>query len=164
MENTFCNKVGSKAKVLSIVLFFIYLAILAYLVFFSSRFGRTDDLMRNNNLKPFKTINNYIKYREYVSLKTFIINIFGNIVAFMPMGLLVPTIFKTERRAINVMLISALASNMIEILQYFFNVGAFDIDDIILNTLGGFLGYIVFKIMYWGYYSSLIKNRRRSNP
>lgn len=36
----------------------------------------------------------------------------------------------------------------VEILQYVFKVGATDIDDIILNGLGGFLGIMIYKILH----------------
>ncbi|WP_054767802.1 VanZ family protein [Lysinibacillus parviboronicapiens] len=40
-----------------------------------------------------------------------------------------------------------LISVAVEILQYLFKVGATDIDDIILNGLGGFLGIVIYKIL-----------------
>ena len=34
----------------------------------------------------------------------------------------------------------------VEIIQLFTRVGSFDVDDILLNTIGGVLGYIIFLI------------------
>lgn len=76
------------------------------------------------------------------------VNIIGNIVAFMPMGFFVPLIFKSERSFIRVVIFTLFISLSVEIMQYKFVVGNFDIDDIILNAIGGVLGYILFGIFY----------------
>jgi len=36
---------------------------------------------------------------------------------------------------------------MVEIIQYIFKVGATDIDDVILNGIGGLIGIIIYKIL-----------------
>ena len=49
--------------------------------------------------------------------------------------------------SVNVCII-VLVSVIVEIAQYLFKVGATDIDDVILNTLGGLLGILIFKLIY----------------
>lgn len=139
------------ARMLSIGLFIAYLMLLAYLLFLSPSYGRTLGVPREYNLLPFKTIKNYIKYREYVTTQIFYTNILGNIVAFMPMGFFIPIVFKNKRTALEVMLVSALVSLIVELTQYKLVVGSFDVDDIILNTFGGVLGYILFKLIHYIY-------------
>ena len=136
-----------KAKIFSWILFIIYLILLNYLLFFSPTYGR-DGVLYNYNLIPFKTIKNFIIYREYVTAKDLYINLLGNIIAFMPMGFFVPILFRNKRSLIKVPLVSGFISLSVETLQYELYVGNFDIDDIILNTIGGFLGYMVFSILY----------------
>ena len=66
-------------------LFILYLCLLAYFMFFSESFGRTDtDRGYAYNLVPFKEILRFIRYRGTVGLWAFLINIVGNVVAFMP--------------------------------------------------------------------------------
>lgn len=140
-------KLEKTARYISSIFFIIYLLLLSYLLFFSPEYGRTD-VVNQYNLEPFKTIKNYIIYREYVTEEIFLANIFGNIVAFMPMGFFIPVLFRKNRAWTNVLFMSTFISLTVEIIQYRFSVGSFDIDDIILNTSGGILGYILFKVIY----------------
>ena len=51
-----------------------------------------------------------------------------------------------KRGLIKVVLGSFLFSLIIESCQYIFKVGVFDVDDLLLNTIGGLIGYIIYKI------------------
>lgn len=55
--------------------------------------------------------------------------------------------YTANKASVNVCII-ALVSVIVEIAQYLFKVGATDIDDVILNTLGGLLGILIFKLIY----------------
>jgi glycopeptide antibiotics resistance protein len=39
-------------------------------------------------------------------------------------------------------------SLLIEMIQFAVGVGTFDVDDVILNTLGGVLGYFMFRVLF----------------
>ena len=68
-----------------------------------------------------------------------------NIILFMPMGFLLPAVWK-EYRSFKVTLFSGLAvSLLIEILQIF-TFRLTDIDDLITNTLGTAAGYYLWKM------------------
>ncbi len=144
----FINRFRKRAKGFCLLLFLLYLVYLAYLLFLSPGFGRTASVVREYNLIPFKTINNYIKYRAIVNTRTLVINIIGNIVAFLPMGFFIPVFFKSKRSFGEVLFLSSLISLIVEFIQYRFVVGSFDVDDIILNSLGGVFGYGLFLIVY----------------
>lgn len=139
------------AKTICIILFFLYLLILGYFLFLSPAYGRRPDITREYNIIPLKTIKNYIKYRGYIP-KIFVTNILGNIIAFMPMGFFIPIIFNNKRSFLKLIFFSAAISLTIEILQLRFSVGSFDVDDIILNTLGGAIGFCLFIIAYGIYH------------
>lgn len=95
------------------------------------------------NIYPFKTINSYIKHSGI--FHTFL-NICGNIVIFMPLTFLISCIYKKVQKFSKIFLYSFLTSFFIEFVQFF--VGrAVDIDDIILNIVGGILGYVLFLIL-----------------
>lgn len=74
-----------------------------------------------------------------------IINIFGNIVMFMPIGFFVPFLWSNLRKLGKLTLFGFLVSLLIETSQLFLSRGT-DIDDLILNTLGTILGYFAFLI------------------
>ena len=132
----------------------LYLMLLAYECFWSERYGRTD--MPNfyrYNLIPFKEISRFYIYRETLGIKALLLNLFGNIVAFIPFGVIVPIISQKNRKISRIFILTFLLSLSIECIQLVFKVGSFDVDDLILNTLGGVIGYIAFYI--------LNSNRRR---
>lgn len=73
----------------------------------------------------------------------FIINFVGNIVAFLPMGLLPPLIRSRPTRLWQVLVFSFGLSLFIESCQFVSGRRVADIDDLILNTLGGYLGFVL---------------------
>lgn len=77
----------------------------------------------------------------------FISNVIGNCLWFMPLGILLPTLYARQRKLWRVMLTGALVSISIEGLQYLLCTGVTDIDDVILNTLGSIMGYLVWRLM-----------------
>ena len=122
---------------------------LSYLLFFSSYFGRTErgDGEYRYNLTLFQEIGRYynvgINRGEWY---LFILNVCGNIGVFLPLGIFLPILFKRCENPLLVMLMSLELSLLAEIVQLIAKVGCFDVDDILLNTLGGVCGYIVYRI------------------
>ena len=102
---------------------------------------------RRYNLVPLKTIAGFIENYKSVGVSIFLINLAGNIVAFMPLGFLLPLVFKRTERLSVITRIIVLSSITAEIVQYIFNVGSLDIDDVILNTMGGVLGYLIYRLV-----------------
>ncbi len=137
---------SKKYKTIKFFLLILYMILLLYLVLFSVEFGRVH-VARGYNLIPFATINRYIKYRRYFTEINYMTNIYGNIIAFAPLGYFIFT-FEKKRKLIHGLLIPLVLSLGIEVAQYILSVGSFDVDDIILNTLGGFLVYCIFFILY----------------
>jgi len=74
-----------------------------------------------------------------------------NILLFLPFGLLVPILWKYNRSIVRVSLMGFALSALIELTQLITGRGYFEIDDIILNTLGCVIGYIVFACVYDGF-------------
>lgn len=94
------------------------------------------------NLVPFRTIEAYISDLSFgIAFR----NILGNIIPFIPMGFLIPMAFPSQRNIIKTMISCFLLVLSIEILQLILFLGSFDIDDIILNLLSCFIGFILFK-------------------
>lgn len=135
-----------KMSILLIFVFIIYLAALVYFVFFAEEYGRTE--ISNElkyNLMPFQEIKRYIEYRAMIGMPAVILNLLGNVVAFIPFGFLLPMISSAERRSYMIFFLSLELSLIIEVIQLFTRVGSFDVDDLILNTLGGLIGYWAYR-------------------
>lgn len=67
-----------------------------------------------------------------------------NILLFVPMGFLLPTMVKWMRKLIIIVSFGLMASLALETVQFFTGLGIFDIDDLLNNTIGAFFGYILF--------------------
>ncbi len=90
-----------------------------------------------SNYVPFKEI-----FRYSIGSKKFIKNILGNIMLFIPYGFLSSYLLKNRKISVTFIL-CLIVSITIEVVQY--HIGrVFDIDDIILNVLGGIIGGLLF--------------------
>lgn len=74
-----------------------------------------------------------------------IVNLFGNILVFISFGFLgwVDDQYKNLKTLL-IHFLSVLI--IIEFLQYFTRLGVFDIDDVLLNTLGVYIGFMIYKL------------------
>lgn len=107
------------------------------------------------NLVPFRTIRNYIKYSGFLHT---MINIFGNIIIFVPFGILLAEIFPKTRNILKILGITFATSFFVEFIQFFIGRSV-DIDDLILNLLGSVIGYFIWKKILRFKFAR--KNRRR---
>ena len=136
-------------KNLGLILFLIYIGFLTYFLFFAEEYQRNivAESYRYNSM-PFKEIIRFWTYRAQLGTKAVVINLGGNLGAFIPFGLFVPIISVKLRKAWKVILLGALLSTAIEFLQLVTKVGCCDIDDIILNTIGTMIGYWLFLLCH----------------
>lgn len=132
------------------LLFAAYILVLLYFTIFSESLGRRgmpEDALRYN-LVPFTEIRRFWVYREQLGLWACFMNIFGNIIAFIPCGYLLPSMSE-HRRTLGCNLLAGFAvSLMIECTQLVFRVGSFDVDDLMLNTTGAVLGFIIWSAVH----------------
>lgn len=68
-------------------------------------------------------------------------NLLGNVILFIPFGMLSPLLFSWMCKPQRILILTLLFSFIAELIQFYFQIGVFDIDDIILNTLGSIIGY-----------------------
>lgn len=99
---------------------------------------------RSVNLIPFHSIDKYIFSNSATIKKFTFANVVGNIIIFIPLGTYL-SLFKNDKRVITNSLFIFVVSLSIEIIQGLFGLGASDIDDIILNCLGGLVGILGYK-------------------
>ncbi len=113
------------------LLFIIYLIALFQLV------TSQDIAGGGSNFTPFKEIFRY----EY-GTSEFYKQVFGNILLFIPFGYFVSRYCKIKGM-FSITIISLISSGVIECTQHFIG-RSFDVDDIILNTIGGIIGFLIF--------------------
>jgi glycopeptide antibiotics resistance protein len=141
------KKSAKKIRMTGMLLFIAYLVVLVYFLFFAEVYGRTlAGRTYRYNLEPLKEIKRFIMYRRDIGLLSVLTNIVGNIVAFIPFGMILPVIRKKTRKFYIIILLSFELSFIVEVIQLISKVGSFDVDDLILNTLGGTIGYLIFYI------------------
>ena len=73
-------------------------------------------------------------------------NVFGNVLGFVPYGFILPVITGKMRNSFFIILSGFVISLTIEVIQLITKVGCFDVDDMILNTLGAALGYGIYAV------------------
>lgn len=129
------------------VLFVVYMAGLCYFLFFAENYGRMIETENYRyNLIPFKEIERFWNYRADLGIYS-VYNLVGNILAFFPAGFLIPGLWKDRKRAVFTLCVIFQMSLLAEALQLVFKVGSFDVDDLLLNTLGGAFGYLVLSVV-----------------
>ena len=131
------------------LLFIAYLIALTYLMFFAEAMGRTGNTEAEYayNLELFKEIRRFYLYRKQLGIEAVLLNLGGNVAGFMPFGFILPIVSRRGRRWYNTVLLAFCLSLCIETIQLVFKVGSFDVDDLFLNTLGGILGFITYKVV-----------------
>ncbi len=140
------KKQAKKVRALGKVLFVLYIGFLIYFLFLSDWYGREGVMEEYRyNLELFKEIRRFIVYREQLGMFVVFSNLFGNILIFMPFGFFI-SMASTSSSFFKALFNSLGLSLCVEVLQLVTRVGSFDVDDILLNTIGGVLGYIVFVI------------------
>ena len=138
-SNNYVEKLKDKKKAekLSNIIVFIYYIILIFNMVIFARYSN----INSYNLIPFKSIINILKTGTMYSI---IINIFGNLFVFMPLDYFLIELFNVKKFSINFILSFGVIL-LIELFQYIFKVGVFDIDDLIIRTLGMMVFYIIYN-------------------
>ena len=120
-------------KEISGLLFIVYILCLFHVVTFQ------DVTWSSSNFIPFKEM---LRYRFASSL--FFRNVLGNMLMFIPFGFFVSYFLKLKK-PYSILLLSLLISSTIETTQLLIG-RVFDVDDIILNVVGGVVGFAVYKL------------------
>jgi glycopeptide antibiotics resistance protein len=119
-----------KADRLTQALLLIYLMVLGWIILlkFGVEFSYMEE--RKINLVPFAS-------GYYDRMETIL-----NVVIFVPFGIYSGILFRNKTFQFH-LLVFFLASMMLEGLQYTFKLGAWDITDLLTNTIGGIAGYLL---------------------
>ncbi|WP_308634641.1 VanZ family protein [Paenibacillus silvisoli] len=122
-----------------------YLLMLLYWMFIG--FGRSTGHWSGYryNLVPFRTIRLYFDHADSFNAVYWLVNIVGNVAVFVPFGLAIPYLYRVRLIRFTLLCIAALMT--LELLQLVLHRGSFDIDDVILNTLGALLGVVLYRMI-----------------
>ena len=126
------------------ILFIIYILFLFRITFFkqatlNNLFSAIGAGERTISIIPFQSI--YDMAVSNTSIGRIIENVVGNIVLFIPFGMLFPIISDKKRKG--VLCAAIIFSLLIEITQLLFALGSTDVDDLIFNVSGAYIGYFV---------------------
>ena len=134
-QDTIANCRNALYQILFYGVMIIYFILLFFLLFRKKAAGSFQSV----NLIPFHSIGAYLFSDDMVSRAFALSNLLGNIAIFIPMGVYLPLLIRRKSIFVNtvcVALISAVVA-----------VGSADIDDVILNTVGGLIGVSLFRVM-----------------
>ncbi|MBQ9783984.1 MAG: VanZ family protein [Clostridia bacterium] len=144
-------------KFLSKIVFILYLFLLIWVVVFKCNIflnGLYIHYEKMAHLSIFERISlNSIPFIEYFlpeykyELLEMLRDDLLNILLFVPFGLYL-SYFSTKNKLFKTVLIILLSSFLLEVFQLFSLLGVFSTKDIILNILGGILGYLIYKLIY----------------
>ena len=151
------NEAGEsdRHRIFLILLFVVYILVVIKLLIFKYPYCELKEIMDTwekgviwegldtANFTLFKTIKMYIRYSY--KLNSFE-NLVGNVVVFLPFGYLLPRIWRTAKSGLMLMGYAFFFSLSIELFQLFSAFGAFDVDDLLLNTAGALIGFFVYKM------------------
>lgn len=125
-----------------------YIFLLIYFLFFAEWYGRSAQVHTEPqfNLIPFLEIKRFWNYRDQIGIWNVFLNLAGNVIGFFPFGFILPVMSPALRKGGHVVFYGMVMSVVVEAIQLVTLVGSCDIDDVILNTFGAFLGYLCFQV------------------
>ena len=133
-------------RILGKILFVLYIIFVFYFLLISEIYGRTGEMQEYHyNLVLFKEIKRFWNYRKQLGIFATATNLLGNVLIFLPFGFFMAMASK-YRSFLSTLIYSFALSLTVEISQLFMKVGCFDVDDLLLNTIGGMLGFITFAV------------------
>ncbi|MFD9467347.1 VanZ family protein [Streptomyces sp. NPDC060027] len=95
----------------------------------------------HDNLHPGRSLRAYLDQPE---LRDAVKQIGGNLLLGVPFGVLLPVVFPRTRGILRVLALTAVVMLLVELVQGALITGrSFDIDDVILNTTGALVGYLL---------------------
>ncbi|MBP3961307.1 VanZ family protein [Paenibacillus lignilyticus] len=139
------NRTDVRAKKLVGLITILYLILLLYWMFIG--FGRSGTQWSGYryNLVPMRTIRLYFDHADSFTPTHWLVNIVGNVAVFVPFGLSIPYLYRI--RIVRLTLLSVAVLFILELLQLLLHRGSFDIDDILLNTVGVLVGAGLYSLI-----------------
>uniref|UniRef100_A0AAU2AFC6 VanZ family protein n=1 Tax=Streptomyces sp. NBC_00093 TaxID=2975649 RepID=A0AAU2AFC6_9ACTN len=130
------------ARLLTILCAFVFMVAFAVILArLTLEPSPASEALTHTNLHPGRSLRAYLDQPE---MRDAIRQIGGNVLLGVPFGLLVPIVLPKARGVLRVLFLTAAVMLMVELAQGTLITGrAFDIDDVILNTTGALIGYLL---------------------
>lgn len=131
-----------------IFFFVLYLFVLIYFLFFADWYGRApyQSAGYQYNITPMREIRRFLVYRSQLGMQNVFLNLAGNILGFVPFGFFCPVMSDRLRNGLLVTFLGFSMSFTVEVVQLLTRLGRFDVDDIILNTIGAAAGFLLYLL------------------
>lgn len=131
---------------IGIFLFVLYIACLTYFLFFADWYGRNPARSGGYryNLVPLREIRRFFVFRKKLGLQSVFLNLGGNVLGFVPFGFFCPIMSDRLKNGFLVVFLGFAFSFTVEVIQLLTRLGRFDVDDILLNTIGTLTGYLIY--------------------
>ena len=133
------EKISNKNRILLGSILVIYIVVVLYITIFSRE---SDE--RGLILIPFWELQKLLDTKRKMH---WFLQIFLNIIMFVPLGVLCPALCRLFRSFIGMTLTALLCSVAIEAAQYLTARGLAEFDDVMHNTIGAIIGFIIFKVL-----------------
>ncbi len=141
------NRHNKRLKIFSRLLFVVYMLVTLHILFMSELFGRYSCGHFRYNLTPFAEISRFYHLLGTRYTLQAVMNLFGNIVILIPFGFYIAHFHRNYRMIVfTTTVYTFVFSLFVETIQLVTQTGTFDVDDLILNTFGGFLAAVMYKI------------------
>lgn len=141
------QRLSAGRRFLAWLLLLAYSAMLLYWMFLG--FGRTVQLdgPLRYNLEPLRTVRLFFDMSNGLSYSSRLVNLLGNVAVFVPIGLLIPLAAPRYYSWLRLTVLSACSIMLLELMQMLLHVGSLDIDDLLLNLLGVWAGYVMLRLV-----------------
>ena len=120
-----------------------------FAVIFFTLLVRTPSQEAITFLTPFQTIRNAISFSDGFTVlsRANLYQVIANVLLFLPLGYLLPQLFRPMRHWYATIPVGLFGSLVIETTQLITHLGCFDVDDLITNTIGAAVGYLIYRII-----------------
>lgn len=134
-----CFKIKDQLQPVPLALFLLYLAALLFVTLIV----RVGSIRNDIQMEPFHQIKEALKTQNW----EIVAHNYQNVLLFVPVGILIPLINRRHFGKFSASFLAAvILSTGIETVQYLFQLGTCDIDDIIANTLGAVIGFTAVRL------------------
>ena len=146
-----CNKRVDVVRELQLLLVYVCIVVIISFTFcpFETVEGRIQPLLFDaERILPFRiNLIPFVYLFDYETVREVMLNLLGNSLMFVPVGIVYPIVYKKLNTHVKVIAAGIGFSLAIELLQLPFFDRVSDVDDLILNSLGYLLGYLIYLLV-----------------
>lgn len=146
-----CNKRVDVVRELQLLLVYVCIVVIIRFTFcpFETVDGKIQPLLFDaGRILPLRiNLIPFVYLFDYETVREIMLNLLGNSLMFVPVGIVYPIVYKKLNTHVKVIAAGIGFSLAIELLQLLFFDRVSDVDDLILNSLGYVLGYLIYLLV-----------------